>query len=150
MNHYELFYLVSGTYTEDELIPLKEKVNAILTKNGATISHEENLGKKKLAYPVKKVRYGYYLLVDFDIEPEMLKKTNNDLHLTSDVLRHTIVKRLEPTQGMSEIKQKLEAAKTEVKKEHVVKEAPPKPGREKLSLDDLDKKLDEILEGDIL
>lgn len=155
MNHYELVYLVSATYAEDELVPIKDKVRAAIQKNGGQITTEENLGKKKLAYPVQKVRHGYYLLAEFDLEPEALKKLNNDLKLTGEVLRHLVVtKDLRPA-SLKPLRMPRPETKPEIKiqpfKEELAAKTPStEPVREKVSLEELDKKLDKILEGDIL
>ena len=47
IKNYELFYLVSNQYTEDELKTIKEKVNSILKKYGGQLGYRESLGKKK-------------------------------------------------------------------------------------------------------
>ena len=60
--HYELLYIVSNKYSEEELEPIKNKVNKIIEENGGKITFSEDWGKKKLCYPIKHFSYGYYLL----------------------------------------------------------------------------------------
>ena len=52
MKNYELLYIVSNQYTEDELKTIKDKVNTLLQKYGGVLGFTEFLGKKKLAYPI--------------------------------------------------------------------------------------------------
>jgi ribosomal protein S6 len=53
-NHYELLYLVPASYTEEELLPIKDNVAELIKKFGGRITLEDSLGKKKLAvYPIK-------------------------------------------------------------------------------------------------
>src|SRR3989344_1612233 len=94
MNHYEILYLLPATYAEEELMPVKEKIKDIIKRRGGRITAEDSLGKRKLAYPVKKFRQGYYLLYEFEIEPQALSALNNDLKLTNEILRHTIVAKI--------------------------------------------------------
>ena len=141
-NHYELLYIISGNYAEDELAPLKEKIKKIIEKNSGAITAEDNLGKKKLVYPIKKVNQGYYLIFEFDLEGAALKKLNNDLKLDNDVVRHLIVKKSIFSPSMVEItkeKSNAEKAKSEEKDKK----------KDKIKLEDLDKKLDEILDSDV-
>jgi len=152
MNHYELLYIVSANYTEDELSPIKDKVKETVKKNGGEISTEENLGKKKLAYPIKKIRNGYYLLVEFNLDPAGLKKLNTDLRMASEVLRHMIVvKDPRAAQTKPVWIPRTESRVVTTKEETAEKtHGETESHKSKVSLEDLDKKLDQILEGDIM
>ena len=144
-NHYELLYLISGTYSENELTPIKEKIKKIIESNEGKVTLEDSLGKKKLAYPIKNMRQGYYLLYELDLPAEKLTKPNRDLKLTTEVLRHQIVSRKPQTRSFLEItKEKIKREREEKPKEKKV------DTKGKIKLEDLDQKLDEILEGDIM
>ncbi len=47
--------------------------------------------KKKLAYPIKKNKFGFYCLVNFSAEGEKLKEIDNYLKMNNNILRHIIV-----------------------------------------------------------
>jgi len=145
-NHYELLYLVPTNYTEEELTPIKEKIKNLIKKFEGEITLEDSFGKKKLAYPIKGNYQGYYLLYEFDLNGENLKKLSQELKLTNEVLRHIIVKRSLKIKAKSKTEeQRIKPVKTEIsvgKKEEADKG--------KIKLEDLDKKLDEILKGDIM
>lgn len=152
-NHYELLYLVGASYTEEELLPIKEKVKQLIKKYAGEITLEDNFGKKKLAYPVKGNYQGYYLLYEFDLDGAKLKELNQNLKLTNEILRHVIVKKkLETPSLLKTTEEKLKTAER-IEKEgkiEIEKERKVEPEKGKIRLEDLDKKLDEILEGDIL
>lgn len=146
INHYELLYIVSANYAEDELGLVKDKVKELIVKAGGEIKAEDNLGKKKLAYPIKKATQGGYLLYEFDLEGGALKKLNNDLKLSNEVLRHLITKKSAAAKSLVEITQeKVEAEKSKKTEEIKGKEEK----KEKIKLEDLDQKLDEILDSDV-
>jgi small subunit ribosomal protein S6 len=92
LTHYELLYIVSNQFSEDELNPIKTKVEGIITEHGGTITHKESLGKKRLAYKIKQWRHGYYELVEFDAPSASLPEINNLLRLMSDIIRHQTLK----------------------------------------------------------
>jgi len=152
MNHYELLYIVPATYSEEELGPIKEMVKTMLTKHGGQIKIENDLGKKKLSYPIKKFRQGYYLAIEFDAETQQVKPFEDELRLTNDVLRHMIVIKTTSMAKKNKRAERIEKSETlEIKANHAVVEKSAKDDIEqKVRLDDLDKKLDEILEGDII
>ncbi len=146
MNHYELLYLIAATYSEDELIPFKQKIKELIEKKSGKITLEDNLGKKKFAYPIKQVRHGYYLLYEFDLPPENLKALERSLKLTPEVLRHMVVGKKFQTPSLIEIT----AEKVKKEKVQKEKEEKKKSDKDKIKLEDLDQRLDEILEGDIM
>jgi len=149
VNHYELLYLVAANYTEEELLPIKEKVKDLIKKFEGEITLEDSFGKKKLAYPIKKNHQGYYLLYELDLDGENLEKLKKELKLTNEVLRHIIVKKKikTPSPVSSPTAKKTAAPKPEITRE-IKKET--KKEDKRVKLEDLDQRLDEILEGDIL
>ncbi|MFA6215528.1 MAG: 30S ribosomal protein S6 [Patescibacteria group bacterium] len=153
-NHYELLYLVPATYTEDELVSIKEKVKDLLKKFSGEVTAEDSFGKKKLAYPIKGNHQGYYLLYEFNLEGAKLKELDQNLKLTNEVLRHIIVRReLKSAESRKKSSERLKAAeekRTIEEKPEVIDEKKAEKDKGKIKLKDLDQRLDEILEGDIL
>ena len=146
--HYELLYLISNKFSEDEVKPIIEKINSVITNNQGKITLAETLGKKRLAYPIKGFRYGYYILSEFDMVGENLINLDRALRMMNEVLRHQIVIKIVKTAEQiaqdKKIAEKI-AART-VKEEKEVKEKIKETDREKVDLKDLDEKLDKILE----
>ncbi len=104
--HYELLYVVSNKYTEDELKKVIENVEKTITKYKGEITYREEWGKKKLAYTINHFSHGYYQLAEFDMEGESMAKLNNELRLSDEVLRHMIVAK--PKMTEEEIKKQKE------------------------------------------
>lgn len=152
MPHYELLSLISNKFSEDEVKPIREKVNSLILSNQGKITLAEDLGKKRLAYPIKGFRYGYYNLVEFDLAGENLINIDRALRLMSEILRHQIVIKLVKTaEQIAEDKKIAEKiAARNVKEEKEVREKSAFGGKEtdkdKVDLKDLDEKLDKILE----
>jgi ribosomal protein S6 len=47
--------------------------------------------KRKMAYQIKKNRFGFYCLVNFSSEPKNIKEIDNYLKMNNKVLRHIII-----------------------------------------------------------
>lgn len=170
--HYELTYIVSIKFLDDELNKVSEKVEKMITAAGGRITARESLGRQKLAYPLKQVFQGTYLSVEFDLEGEQLKALDTALKLTSELLRHLIIKKKVRTakeierekqvqerlrkEKETELNQMERAGQEKVKKLGAVEMKPVeqapevKASKDKVSLEELDKKLDEILTHDII
>ncbi|MFA5124574.1 MAG: 30S ribosomal protein S6 [Patescibacteria group bacterium] len=156
MNNYELLYIISNQYTDDEAAKIKAKIDGMLKGFGAVIGLEENLGKKKLAYPINRIAHGYYLLNEFELEDgNQLKQINEFLRLDKEILRAQIVikKKLSPEE-IEKQKKREQAAELRraagEKTEEKAKPAEAKKESKKVDIKDLDEKLEEILKTDDL
>ncbi len=171
MNKYELLYIVSSQYTDAEITKIQEQVSLEVTAVGGTIVSSQNLGKIKLAYPIKKQWHGSYILTYIDVDPSVISALDRKLTLTDEVLRHTLIVRKADIQKTayeltSYVAPLSEEARRERHKEHPeettrptfhrrVEELPsptlsPTSSEEKkMSIEELDKKLDEILDVDV-
>ena len=151
--NYELLYIVSNQYTESELKDIKEKVEALLAKNGALLGYQEFLGKKKLAYPINKVAHGYYIVTEFELQSgEALKTISNSLRLDKQILRAQIISKKKITEEeITRQKREAQEERNESAKEKPAEEKPVKKTEiKKANLKNLDEKLDEILKTDDL
>jgi small subunit ribosomal protein S6 len=146
MKHYELLYIIPGKYTEEEIDTIGNKVIEVVKGYGGEITFTDNLGDKKLSFPIDGMQTGSYLVIEFNAEPARIKDLDGELKLTPEVLRHQIVAKKVLTQA--EIEQ--EKKRQERLVEKPVEEKPAVAPAPKVTLEELDKKLGEILEGDIL
>jgi small subunit ribosomal protein S6 len=89
---YELLYIIPAPLTEKDVPNVMKKVKKIIEEMGGKIIEEKNLGNKKLAYPIKQVYRGFYILNLLEINPLKIEKLNKNLELYSGVLRHLITK----------------------------------------------------------
>jgi len=154
LQHYELMLIISGAITEDKHPAILEQTKQSLTKNGAIGAKETILGRKKLAYAIKNLKHGFYFTYEFDLSTTNLNNVHEDLRLNTQILRFLITrKKVRTAEDISrENKQKEGRIKAQIKKENEVMEEEKKATRDahKVSLEDLDKKLDEILEEKII
>jgi len=62
---YETVFILTPVLSEDQAKEAAKKFKKVLTDLGAKVTHEENWGLKKLAYPIQKKTTGFYHLVEF-------------------------------------------------------------------------------------
>lgn len=155
---YELLYIVPTQYTDAEVETIKGTVSGLIAAQGGTVTKNESVGKLKLAYPIKKVRHGTYVLAHFNLEPENVSVLDQKLRLTNEVLRYQMLS-LPPGaeartfQMVSYVAPLSEEARAEEPSRAPVRAAAPasmpmKREEPSLSIEELDKKLDEILDAD--
>lgn len=87
MNNYETVFILTPVLSDQQAKEAVEKFTKVLTDNGAAIVNEENWGLRKLAYPIEKKSTGYYTLVEFDSNPEVIKKLETAFRRDERMLR---------------------------------------------------------------
>ena len=150
MQNYELLYIVSNQFTEDELKSIREEVAKLIEKYNGQIGKDDFLGKKKLAYPIKKIIHGYYVMVEFELEtPSQLKDINAELKLYKKVLRAQIITKVKGIEEKAKAKREKREKSAMEKPEETTPVETPTPVRIKQDkTKDLDEKLEEILQDD--
>ena len=68
-NRYETVFIITPVLSDEQTKEVVKKFKDLLKDKGANITHEENWGMRKLAYPIQKKSTGFYYLVEFDAEP---------------------------------------------------------------------------------
>ncbi len=148
MKKYELLLVLPGTLDEKEA---EVKSGEILNLVKAVSSDAELnvLGKNRLAYPVKQIRYGYFYTIIFSAEAADLKIVQGKIGLMRDILRGIIS--LHNSKWSAN--QKISYSTNEVGVTTMMQDSEKtKPAEEakKVDLKEIDKKLDEILDGSII
>jgi len=90
VKEYELTVLIHPDLEADLETPLG-KVRDIITAAGGTIIREDNWGKKKLAYAIRREEFGIYVYMDVALPPEAPLKISNTFNITDEVLRYLLV-----------------------------------------------------------
>lgn len=161
--YYELSFIVSPIVPETDQARIQTTLAEYLNNIGAKVAGDwHRLGRRKLSYPIKTQKHGFYVFCDFSLADESkanLKQLDLDLKHNPEILRHLLLKKDQPTPANLIAKlmtvSKPELATRRPKKTFTrattVKTTLPvsRPEEVKkqpiLSLDDIDKKLDEIL-----
>jgi small subunit ribosomal protein S6 len=90
MKDYELTVLIHPDLEVDIEAPLT-KVRNIITTAGGKITSEDNWGKKKLAYRIKKEDFAVYVYMEVALPSDAPLKISNTLNITDEVLRYLLV-----------------------------------------------------------
>jgi small subunit ribosomal protein S6 len=91
-NVYETIMVLNPELTEEEVETGVQSVVKLLEGRGSDIIRTERGGKRRLAYPVRKQRYGYYNLLHFRAAPEVLPELERTFRLNERVIRYLTVR----------------------------------------------------------
>ena len=92
MNKYESIIIVNPNVDEARLKALEEKFTGLINENGK-VESVENMGKKKLAYEIKKFTEGTYMLFNFESKPEAIAELERVYRITDDIIKFIVVKK---------------------------------------------------------
>ena len=92
MNKYESVIIVNPEVDEAGLKALEEKFTGLINENGK-VESVENMGKKKLAYEVKKNTEGTYMLFTFEAKPDSIAELERIYRITDEIIKFIVVKK---------------------------------------------------------
>ena len=91
MQQYELTVLVHPDL-ESEIEKTTNTIKALVTDNGGKVAREDNWGKKKLAYQIRKEDFAVYVAFDVELPASAPLKISNALNIADYSLRYLLVK----------------------------------------------------------
>jgi small subunit ribosomal protein S6 len=168
MEHYELMFVLPGSLDPATVPAIQARVDGYIQTATGTITTTVDLDRRRLAYNIGQQTHGYYQVRQFDLERGQLKELDQKLRLDNDVLRYMVVKA--PAMTADQIKQMIAGEKYKVVKATAVVSTEAKTSvtalteeekmfaeantakvetdteKNKVSIEELDKKLDAILE----
>ena len=92
MNHYETVFILTPVLSDDQTKETVAKFKKVLSDNGAEILNEEAWGLKKMAYAIQKKSTGFYCLLEFKAEPEVINTLETGYRRDERVIRFMTVK----------------------------------------------------------
>ena len=92
MNKYESVIIINPNVDEAGLKALEERFTGLINENGK-VENVVNMGKRKLAYEIKKNREAFYTQFDFEANPEFIAELERIYRITDDVLKFIVVKK---------------------------------------------------------
>ncbi len=92
MNKYESVIIINPNVDEAGIKALEDKFTGLINENGK-VEKVDNIGKRKLAYEIKKFAEGTYLVFEFESKPEAIKELERVYRITDDVIKFIVVKK---------------------------------------------------------
>ena len=133
MPKYELMYILSSAVSDNDMPSVAQEVDKFITDNGGAVLTSEMLGKKKLAYPIKKTRNGFYVVETFNLEGKQLTSLDNKLRSLEPIIRYLVVNLEEQEQRRIKDKQIQDKMRASRKPQMAKTEAVTAPAEVKLT-----------------
>ena len=91
MNKYESVIIVNPNLEEESIKNLEKKFSDLINTDGNVTSVEE-MGKRKLAYEIKKQKEGFYIVFKFEAKPELISELERNYRITDEVMKFIVIK----------------------------------------------------------
>ena len=92
MNKYETVFIINPSVEETGVKELTQKFSDLINSDGKVESVEE-MGKRKLAYEIKKNSEGIYVLINFEANPALIKELERVYRITDEVIKFIVVRK---------------------------------------------------------
>ena len=87
MNPYETVFIATPVLSAVQVKEAVSKFRGVITENGGQIISEEDWGLRKLAYPIQKKTTGFYYLMEFTGEGDIIEKLETQYRRDERVIR---------------------------------------------------------------
>ncbi|MCL6626375.1 30S ribosomal protein S6 [Alicyclobacillus shizuokensis] len=92
MRQYETMYVLTPDLEPERTSELVSKYQALVSERGGQIDELQEIGKRRLAYEIKKYREGYYVLMRYTADTDVSKELERVLRIEDAVLRYLTVR----------------------------------------------------------
>ena len=101
---YEVMFIVRPDVVDEELDKLVAGFESTVTTGGGSIKNSEKLGRRKLAYTVRKFNDGNYVLLTIAADGKVVAELERRLRVTEPVIKFITVRMDEEEKRLAKIK----------------------------------------------
>lgn len=93
MDRYEIMFIVKNTIEEEKVKKIADSLKDLITNDKGNIIDFKEMGKRKLAYPIKKEVTGTYYVMTVEANHDTIKEFSRKVSINENVLRHLVIKK---------------------------------------------------------
>lgn len=152
---YELMTILPSHVSDTEVDGTIDAIAKLVENAGGKVEKTQNLGKIKLAYPIKRQRHGVYALLYVEVSSDNMKKLDQNLRLADEVVRHMLIARPEgiPTAAFKMVSYTpplTPEGRRSSEREDRAPKSSDKHAEKSVATEEIAGKLDAILDSDIM
>jgi small subunit ribosomal protein S6 len=103
LNHpYEIIVILKSSIVDEDAVKIIDKIKSAVEKKSGEVVCVENMGRKKLAYEVKKEKKGLYFLIHFKGKGGMVSDIHRVCRLDESIIKFMTV-RIKPSELRSTV-----------------------------------------------
>ena len=92
MNKYETVFIINPSVEDTGVKSLIQKFSDLINSDGK-VEKVDELGKKKLAYEIKKNSEGNYVAINFEANPNLIAELERVYRITDEVMKFITIRK---------------------------------------------------------
>jgi len=104
---YEIMFIIRSDVEEPEIDKIIDTVSGYVTEGGGTVKNsriDQKMGRRRLAYTVKKFNDGFYILLVVDAPAALISELERRLRVSEQVIKFITVRMDEEDKRVAKIK----------------------------------------------
>jgi small subunit ribosomal protein S6 len=89
---YEVMFIVDPKVADEDITRLNETLLQVITDQGGTVTKQENMGRRQLAYPIGRQTEGHYVLFEIDGSGREIAELERRMRVNDQVIRYITVR----------------------------------------------------------
>jgi len=89
---YETTVIINASLEDPQIETVVSRIQEVITKNEGEIKAVDKWGRKRLTYPIKKKNNGFYLNIEFEAPPAIVKQLDHLYTLDEQILRSLTIR----------------------------------------------------------
>ncbi len=117
MRHYEIVFLVHPDQS-DQTQSVLNKFSSIVTESGGKVHRLENIGSRKLAYPIHDQYKATYALLNIECKEEAISEIQSSFKFNDSIIRSLVLSRNKAEADVSALSKQTEEDESDYLKEN--------------------------------
>ena len=92
MNKYESVIIINPSLDEQGIKDVITKFTDLINSDGK-VENVDEMGRRKLAYEIKKQSEGYYVVYTFEANPEFIKELERIYRITDSIMKFITIRK---------------------------------------------------------
>src|ERR1700684_3906043 len=101
---YEIMFIVRPDIDEAEIDKIVETFSGYVTNGGGSITSAEKMGRRRLAYTVRKFNDGFYILLIAEAPASLISEIERRLRVSEQVIKFITVRMDEEEKRLAKVK----------------------------------------------
>ncbi len=92
MNKYESVIIIDPNLEQEVTKEVIKKFENLINTDGK-VENIDEMGKRKLAYEIKKNKEGYYVVYNFEAKPELIAELERNYRIDDNVIKFIVIRK---------------------------------------------------------
>ncbi len=89
---YEVMFIAAPETADEDIVKLNDSITTLIETEGGSIVKLEDMGRRKLAYPINKKTDGYYVLFEIEGSGKEISELERRMRVNDTIMRYLTVR----------------------------------------------------------